>query len=181
MPKYRTIVVDPPWAYRDRLGDGPRGASSHYSCASVGEICAIPVGEWAESNAHLYLWATNAFMIEAHQLAQAWSFRQRTILTWVKSYIGMGYYFRNSTEHVLFCVRGTLDTLRKDQPTHFEGENEGRRHSQKPAAFYDMVESMSPGPYLDVFARKQRFGWDAWGAEVYTPEGLPEPEREALL
>lgn len=179
--KYRTLVIDPPWAYRDKLGDGPRGASSHYVCASIDDIAAMPVGDWAEDDAHLYIWATNAFLVEAHELAAAWRFRPRTMLTWVKSYIGMGHYYRNSTEHVLFCVRGKLPTLRNDCPTHFTGHNEGRKHSQKPQAFYDMVETMSPGPYLDVFARKQRMGWDVAGNEVYSviPELAAIPLVEA--
>ncbi len=175
--KYRTIVVDPPWAYRDKLGDGPRGAASHYSCAPVDEICAIPVGDWADTPSHLYLWTTAAFMEEAHHLARAWDFEKRQILVWKKSYIGLGHYFRNNTEFVLFCVRGSLPPKRRDLPTCFTGRNDGREHSQKPAAFYDMVETMSPGPYLDVFARKLRFHWDAWGDEVGAPPGLPTPDQ----
>ena len=118
-------------------------------------------------------------MVQAHDLAATWGFVPKTILTWIKPRLGMGHYFRNNTEHVVFAVKGSLRTLRKDCRTAFEAQQ--GRHSEKPAAFYDMVESMSPGPYLDVFARKQRFGWDAWGAEVYTPEGLPEPERAAAV
>ncbi len=169
MTLYHTIVVDPPWAYEDKLqmgsGSKHRGAASHYVCADTTAIAAIPVGEWAEPESHLYLWTTNAFMVEAHQLAEAWGFRQRTILTWVKTAFGMGHFYRNNTEHVLFCVRGSLKTLRRDQPTAFTAPR--GRHSEKPASFYDMVETMSPGPYLDVFARKQRFNWDTWGNECF--------------
>lgn len=180
--KYRTLVVDPPWAYNDKLSSGVkgwvgfgRGAANHYDLVSTDEIAAIPVGEWAAADAHLYIWTTNAFMVEAHHLVTMWGFQQKTILTWIKPQIGMGYYYRNNTEHVLFAVRGSLPALRHDLPTAFTAPRMG--HSEKPAAFYDMVESMSPGPYLDVFNRKQRLGWDAWGLEAYTPEGLPEPVR----
>lgn len=183
--KYRTLVVDPPWQYRQTLAKN--GAESHYTTAGIADIAAIPVGEWAEDNAHLYLWTTNAFMVQAHELATAWGFDQKTILTWVKSPISLGFYFRNNTEHVLFCVKGSLRCLRTDIGTaweHVMEECDGAafnaprgRHSAKPQAFYDMVESMSPGPYLDVFNRNQRLGWDAWGFEAYTPEGLPEPVR----
>jgi N6-adenosine-specific RNA methylase IME4 len=166
--RYRTIVVDPPWNYHDKLGDGPRGAASHYDCASFDDIAAIPVGTWAERDAHLYLWVTNAFMEEGHELARLWGFEKRTILTWVKPYIGMGHWFRNSTEHVLFCVRGRLGPQRRDLPTHFNGRNAGRKHSQKPDAFYDLVEAMSPGPYIDVFSRTHRMGWAVFGNEVYS-------------
>ena len=180
MVKYRTLVVDPPWSYTQPLGRD--GADAHYRTTGMDDIAAIPVGDWAEDNAHLYLWTTNAFMDEAFDLVRAWGFTQKTILTWVKHreeqrWLGMGYYFRNATEHVLFCVRGSLPTLRKDCSTVFYAPR--GRHSAKPQAFYDMVETMSPGPYLDVFNREQRLGWDGWGFEAYTPAGLPEPERPA--
>ena len=188
--RYRTICVDPPWNYKQHWGrkevwasDGrmflkrgtERGAATQYDCLSDQEIAAIPVGEWSDFDAHLYVWTTNAFMVEAHNLAKGWGFEPKTILTWIKPRLGMGYYYRNTTEHVVFAVKGSLKALRHDLRTNFSGEQ--GKHSEKPAAFYDMVESMSPGPYLDVFARVHRFNWDAWGNEVYTPEGLPEPSR----
>ena len=137
---------------------------------SLAEMASVDVPAWSETEAHLYLWTTNAFMVDAHELAFMWGFTQKTILTWVKPHYGLGNYFRNSTEHVLFCVKGSLATLRKDVPTHFIAPR--GRHSEKPAAFYDMVQTMSPGPYLDVFARKQRFNFDTWGNECYLPEGM---------
>ncbi len=172
-PKYRTLVVDPPWAYRQTLAKN--GAESHYGVMAQEDIKALPVADWAEANAHLYVWTTNAFMVQAHELVVAWGFDQKTILTWIKKPISLGFYYRNNTEHCLFAVRGSLRCSRVDVGTAFEAPR--GRHSEKPAAFYDMVESMSPGPYLDVFNRKQRLGWDAWGAEAYTPSGLPEPVR----
>ena len=181
---YHTIVVDPPWKFSDNLrhylyradreGRG-RGAAANYAVMELEEVAGLPVGCWAEGNAHLYLWTTNGFMEEAYQLVHAWGFTPKTILTWVKTKLGMGYYFRNNTEHVVFAVRGSLPTLRKDCRTAFTGAQ--GRHSEKPAAFYDIVESMSPGPYLDVFARKLRFNWDAWGDEVGAPAGLPTPDQ----
>jgi N6-adenosine-specific RNA methylase IME4 len=155
---------------------------------TIATIAGLPVSEWAEADAHIYLWTTNGFMEEAHQIARAWGVKQKTIVTWCKGkeesprneetkQIGAGRYFRNSTEHALFCVKGKVMCLRADMPTHFTAPRS--RHSEKPAAFYDIVESMSPGPYLDVFARKLRFNWDAWGDEVGTPEGsgLPHPDE----
>lgn len=181
-PRFRTIVVDPPWSYKQkwhlprgtddfytgtkrRLMKG-RGASANYACMPLDEIAAMPLGEWAEDDAHLYVWVTNAFMKQGHELAEAWGFRPTTIVTWVKNQIGMGVYFRNTTEHAIFCVRGRLPTLRKNVPTHLFAPR--GRHSEKPQAFYDMVETVSPGPYLDVFARKQRLGWAVAGNEVYS-------------
>ena len=149
---------------------------SNYGVLTLDEIAAIPVGDWAaDEGAHLYLWTTNQFMVEAHDLMEAWGFKQKTILTWVKSRLGMGTYFRKNTEHVLFGARPKSPVLRKDCRTAFEGAQ--GRHSEKPAAFYDMVQTMSPGPYLDVFARKLRFHWDAWGDEVGAPDGLPTPDQ----
>lgn len=189
--KYRTIVADPPWDYRSKweragnpgFGDSPttrragsrltRGAGAQYDVMDIGAIEGLPVIDWADDNAHLYLWTTNAFMEAALKIARYWGFEQKTILTWVKPRIGLGYYFRNNTEHVLFCVRGSLATSTTPLKTAFEWAQ--GRHSEKPAAFYDLVESISPGPYLDIFARSHRFNWDAWGNEVYCPPHLPQP------
>lgn len=184
--KYRTIVVDPPWSYKDKLagfrgvtGTNIRGADSQYPTMSLDAIAALPMGDWADDDAHLYLWTTNSFMVEAHDLARAWGFRQRTILTWVKPQIGMGHYFRNSTEHALFCVRGKLALMRRDVPTHFIAAR--GPHSQKPDAFYDLIETCSPEPRLDVFARRKRLdGWDVYGNEVYSDIPLVDAiERNA--
>lgn len=174
MTRYRTIVADPPWQYRDKLNmavaadgtphKGHRGAESHYPCMDTDAICALPIGEQADSDAHLYLWVTNAFMLEGYSVAASWGFVPKTILTWVKDRLGMGHYFRNTTEHVLFCVRGSLKCLRADMPTHFEAPRTD--HSRKPRSFYQIVEMMSPGPYLEVFARTRREGWDAFGNQV---------------
>ena len=190
--KYRTIVVDPPWAYNDTLGykrgsaqfytgqkaATPRAAAANYDTLACGEISRLPVADWADVDAHLYLWTTNSFIVQGHELVTAWGFQYKTMLTWVKPQIGMGHYYRNNTEHILFAVRGKLGVLRHDVPTAFTA-NRGK-HSEKPAAFYDMVESMSPGPYLDVFARKLRFNWSGWGDGLgadYAPLGLPTPDQ----
>lgn len=202
--RYRTIVVDPPWAFDqswvtgnyliNAVADGKakkpwpkevqrrhyrRGAAAQYAVMTLEDLAVLPVGEWAEAKSHLYLWTTNAFMVEAHDLAKAWGFAVKTILTWVKPRLGMGTYFRNNTEHVLFAAKGNLRTQRRDMRTAFTGEQ--GRHSEKPAAFYDMVQEMSPGPYLDVFARKMRFNFDAWGNEVYPVPGLPVPDGAPTL
>lgn len=178
--RYQTIVVDPPWAYRQKWADFSksmwtknrkiRGSDGLYGSMDMDALKALPVGSWADDNAHLYLWVTNSFMVEGHELARAWGFEPKTIITWVKNQIGMGFYFRGTTEHVLFCVKGSLKGQRRDLPTHLIAPR--GRHSEKPDAFYDMVETMSPGPYLDVFARRQRFNWDTYGNECFTPDDL---------
>lgn len=166
---YRTIVADPPWPFTRTLpekGGGhflyradrekrSRTSAARYGLMQIEELMNMPVGLWAHPDAHLYLWTTNQFMVEAHKIAEAWGFKPKTILTWVKPRLGMGTYYRNTTEHVVFAVRGSLPVLRHDQRTAFTGEQGA--HSVKPDAFYDMIARMSPGPFLDVFARKQRF------------------------
>ena len=191
MVPYRTLVVDPPWSYKQRwqkkngatgfyrmYSRDARGTECLYPTLTIGEIKALPVGDWAEADAHLYLWTTNAHIEAAHSVARAWGFEPKTMLTWEKpGGLGMGYYFRNNTEHVLFCVRGRLRLAVHNLPTAFHWKR--GRHSEKPAGFYDMVELASPAPRLDVFARAHRFGWDAWGDEAYTPDGLPTPAEVA--
>ena len=128
---------------------------------------SVPV----EDDAHLYLWTTNAFMVEAHALAEAWGFVQKTIITWTKirqadgqPSMKMGYYYRGATEHCLFCVRGKLKLIGPAAPTAILSDR--LPHSQKPEKFYRMVEEQSPGPYLELFARRKRLGWSSWGNEV---------------
>lgn len=182
MTTYRTIVADPPWPYAD-AGSGstlPKSVkkdgslavgvamSDQYDAMTVAELCELKPK--AADDAHLYLWTTNAFMVEAHEVAPAWGFKPKTILTWAKTHHGdpsrvsmkTGYYFRGATEHCLFCVRGSLRLQTKDGlPTGYLWPR--LPHSVKPDAFYDLVEKASPGPYLEMFARRARFGWDYWG------------------
>jgi len=121
-------------------------------------------GFQASQDAHLYLWTTNAFMEDAHAVARAWGFLPRTVLTWVKPQMGMGSFFRNTTEHVVFAVRGSLPLNVKNQRTDFRAAR--RRHSEKPEEFFEIVERCSPGPYLELFARKRRENWVSWGLDV---------------
>lgn len=182
---YQTIVADPPWPYTspgDHLRASPEhrpnswnsplagpGSRKRYGAMSIMELIALDPP--SADDAHLYLWTTNAFMVEAHEVARAWGFRPVTIITWVKMKndddepsMRTGYYFRGATEHCIFAVRGSLRLKRRDLPTAFLWPRFG--HSVKPDAFFDMVESASPGPYLELFARRQRLGWDTWGNEA---------------
>lgn len=189
-PPYSTIVADPPWRYdsdteRDgivrsavitrsvkRDGSLARGVrDGSYGRMGADEVAAMPVGDLVGKDAHLYLWVTNAFMVEGHDICRAWGFQPKTVLTWVKTHadnparvsMKTGYYFRGATEHVVFAVRGSL-ALRTDEglPTAYLWPRIGK-HSVKPAAFGDLVEKASPGPYLEIFARSPRLGWDSWG------------------
>lgn len=173
-------MVDPPWLYEQkwsRRKPTTLGAASRYDCLTLEQIAALDVGELAEPDAHLYLWTTNAFMEEAHRVARAWGFRPLTILTWVKGGLGTGFYFRNNTEHALFCTRGKLPLLRRDLGNVIQAPR--LRHSQKPPAFFDLVESASPGPYVEVFGRAMaRLGWIALGNEVGKGGDIRDAIRE---
>lgn len=157
---FSAIVVDPPWRYDNVATRG--AAEDHYPTMSLADLAALEVP--ALPNAHLYLWVTNAFMDAGFDLLRAWGFTYKTCLTWCKPSIGMGNYFRNNTEHVLFAVRGSLPTNRNDLGTWFKANK--TKHSAKPESFYDIVEASSPGPYLEMFARRRRFGWNVWGDEA---------------
>lgn len=159
---FRVVVADPPWRYGNTSTRG--AAEDHYPTMTLDELAALPVEERSADEAHLYLWTTNGFLREAFDLIDAWGYTYKTCLTWVKPQMGMGNYFRSSTEHVLFGVRGGLRTQQRNLMNWFEAPR--GKHSAKPASFYDLVEVASPGPYLEMFARRRRLGWESWGNEV---------------
>lgn len=157
---FSAIVIDPPWRYDNVATRG--AAEDHYGTMTQAELLALELP--AAANSHLYLWVTNSFIRDGFELMERWGFTYKTCLTWCKPQIGMGNYFRSTTEHVLFGIRGSWPTLTNNTPTHFIADR--RRHSQKPELFYDIVEASSPGPYLEMFARRRRFGWHVWGNEA---------------
>jgi N6-adenosine-specific RNA methylase IME4 len=163
---FQTIVLDPPWDWGDEgdVSQFGRGDPA-YATLSIEELLALPVATLSEPNAHIYLWITNRSLPKGFALLERWGFRYITTLTWCKPSIGMGNYFRGSTEHVLFGVRGSLPLLRRDVGTWFEWPR-GSRHSDKPGGFFALVEDCSPGPWLEMFARTTRPGWTAWGVEA---------------
>ena len=168
--RYACILADPPWEYRDRNTRG--AAARHYPTLSVEALCRLEVAELAAPDAHLWLWTTNQMLADgtATKVARAWGFEPKTVLTWCKArpdgrpQIGTGHYLRNATEHVLFCVRGRLPVRVRSIPTWFMAPR--GRHSEKPEVVYRIVEQVSPGPYLELFARRRRPGWHVWGNEV---------------
>lgn len=179
MTGYCTIVADPPWKYTQtpskRTGGGV-SAEHQYSTCTTDELARIDVAAMAADNAHLYMWVTNPVLtkqrqtisgsLDAIDLAHAWGFQPVTLLTWIKSEngAGMGFYFRGDTEHVLFGVRGTLPIPAAVRESNVFRGKKGP-HSTKPDALLDLVERVSPGPYLELFARRARFGWEYWGDE----------------
>jgi len=160
--RYSTLVADPPWRYENVATRG--AAENHYPTMAVEEIAALPVSEWAAADSHLYLWTTNAFLPQAFGVMEAWGWTYRTTLVWAKPQMGLGNYFRVGTEHVLFGTRGELATRSRSLANWFEAPR--IRHSAKPETFYRLVETASPGPYLEMFARSSRPGWDRWGNEA---------------
>ena len=161
-------VVDGTWWGRHRGGS----VKLPYPVMELGAISALPIAELAEGDAHLYLWTTNRFLEEAFDYARLWTFEPRQTLVWAKPPMGIGFggAFTTTTEFVLFCRRGNLKTLRRVDSSWWNWSRpyvDGHiAHSAKPDAFIDMVEQVSPGPYLELFARRNRLGWDTWGNEA---------------
>lgn len=177
MKRYRTIYADPPWAERG-AGQVVRGAQRHYPLMETKQIQALSFGgvhvaDLAEDNAHLYLWATNNFLPDALEVIKAWRFEYKTCITWAKDKIGLGQYYRGQTEHCLFAVRGMVPYRSIDGP---EGPKRAQgstlitaprgEHSVKPDRMRAMVEIVSAGPYLELFARHKMPGWDTIGNEA---------------
>ncbi len=174
--RFATILADPPWQFQNRTGKmaPEHWRLSRYRTLSFPEIEALPVSEIAAETAHLYLWTPNALLPEALRVMQAWGFAYKTNIVWHKirkdggpDGRGVGFYFRNVTEMILFGVRG------KDARTLAPGRKQvniiksrKREHSRKPDEAYDIIESCSPGPYLELFARGRRANWSAWGNET---------------
>lgn len=160
---FQTIVIDPPWDWGDEGDVDQFGrARPDYKTMPMEEIEQLPIAKIADENCHLYLWVTNRSLPKAFKLIEAWGFRYITCLTWVKPSFGMGNYFRGDTEQVLFAVKGSQPLKRHDVGTHFCAPR-GDGHSAKPDAFYDLVESCSYHPYIDIFGRKERDHWTVWG------------------
>jgi N6-adenosine-specific RNA methylase IME4 len=180
--KFKTILADPPWQFQNRTG---KVAPEHkrlnrYGTMTLDEIKELPVSDAAAETAHLYMWVPNALLPDGLAVMAAWGFTYKSNLVWHKlrkdggsDGRGVGFYFRNVTELILFGVRGknarTLDPGRTQ--VNYLGTRK-REHSRKPDEQYQLIQSCSPGPYLEMFARGERPGWSIWGNqadESYTP------------
>lgn len=171
---FGTILADPPWRFSNRTGKvAPEHRRlSRYDTMTLEEICALPVGDAAADQSHLYLWVPNALLHEGLQVMSAWGFRYKSNLVWHKvrkdggsDGRGVGFYFRNVTELVLFGVRGSLRTLAPGRRQVNLLATRKREHSRKPDELYPIIESCSPGPRLELFSRYPRVGWSVWGNE----------------
>ncbi|MGD9763594.1 MAG: MT-A70 family methyltransferase [Candidatus Binatia bacterium] len=172
---FGTILADPPWRFQNRTGKiAPEHRRLHrYPTMSVTDIAALPVGGLAAARAHLYLWVPNALIPWGLDVLAAWGFRYKANLVWYKIRVdggpdgrGVGFYFRNVTELVLFGVRGSLRTQWPGRRQVNIVCERKRAHSRKPERLYSVVESCSPAPYLELFARYRRPGWVQWGDQV---------------
>lgn len=168
--KYGTIVADPPWPETGPMHlpaptrDVPHLATP-FNRMTYDQISSMPVERLASSESHLYLWATQRSLRVAYRVCENWGFEPKLLLTWCKRGLGMGFrYYRHSTEFVVFGARGNFPTYRNDRGTWFTGKKGA--HSRKPKEFFDLVEDCSPGPFLELFARGNRIGWDVWGHEA---------------
>lgn len=179
--RFATVLADPPWQFQNRTG---KMAPEHrrlnrYATMSVEEIAGLPVCALVLPRAHLYLWVPNALLAEGMRVMAAWGFTYKTNIVWFKTRKdggpdgrGVGFYFRNVTELLLFGIRG------KDNRTLPPGRRQvnliatrKREHSRKPDEQYSIIEACSPGPYLELFARNTRPGWVGWGNQAgsYVP------------
>ena len=167
--KYKTIYADPPWM-ESGGGKIKRGADRHYPLMKTKDIIALPVGELAEDNCHLYLWVTNNFLQDGLDVMKAWGFRYVTTITWYKDgNAGLGQYFRGKTEHCLFGVKGVLpykvlNNKRQQGLTGFIAKR--GEHSVKPQEMREMIERVSYEPRIELFARERFESWEAWGNEI---------------
>ncbi len=173
--KYSTILADPPWRFTNRTG---KVAPEHtrlrrYETMSIDEICAMPVAAHANNPSHLYLWVPNALLPWGLKVMDAWGFSYKANVVWYKvrkdggpDGRGVGFYFRNVTEILLFGTRGKMRTLAPGRTQVNIMATRKREHSRKPSATYGLIERCSPGPYLELFAREPVKNWKQWGFEV---------------
>jgi len=168
--KYKCVVADPPWEINQR---GNYGAVHHYDLMTLDRIKAMPVADLCEENAHCWLRVTNSTIKAGFEVLEAWGFTHRSVFTWFKGRMGLGVYLRNGTEHVLLGTRGKAPVLFRSQPNW--GFFPRQDHSHKPEEFHKIVERVSPGPYLELFARRRpnQVKWDVWGNQIDSNIDLP--------
>jgi len=183
--RFPTLLADPPWRFLNRTGKvAPEHRRlSRYDTMDAGSIAAMPVADIAADRSHCYLWVPNALLADGLTVLQHWGFTYKSMLVWHKvrkdggsDGRGVGFYFRNVTEPVLFGVRGSARTLDPGRRQVNLFATRKREHSRKPEELYDIVEACSPGPYLELFARYPRPGWSQWGAEAGS-DTLPRGKR----
>ncbi len=185
---FSTIYADPPWRFQNRTG---KMAPEHrrllrYPTMTMEEILELPVSRLSAAEAHLYLWVPNALIAQGLEVMSRWGFTYKTNLVWYKirkdggpDGRGVGFYFRNVTELILFGIRGRMRTLAPGRRQVNLLAKRKREHSRKPDEMYELVESCSPAPFLELFARHPRPGWVQWGNEVVEDQPFDSPETRS--
>jgi N6-adenosine-specific RNA methylase IME4 len=183
--KFKTILADPPWQFTNRTG---KVAPEHrrlgrYGTMSLEQIKSLPVSDIATKQSHLYLWVPNALILEGFEVMKRWGFTYKTNIVWHKvrkdggpDGRGVGFYFRNVTELILFGTRGSLRTAAPGRRQVNFLATRKREHSRKPDEIYPIIESCSYGPFIELFARHSRPGWASWGNEVDS-SSVSRPDR----
>ncbi len=169
--RFSTILADPPWDVQQK---GALGAQAHYPLMTLEAITAMPVADLAAPDAHLWLWVTNATLRAGYDVMEAWGFTPRSPLTWIKPRLGLGVYLRNATEHLILGTRGNAPVNFRAQPTWMFAPLQ--EHSHKPEEQYAVIERISSGPFLELFARRRppsRQRWSVWGDEIACDIAIP--------
>lgn len=159
---FSTVYADPPWQYGNQATRA--STDNHYPTMTLDDICDLPVSKVVDEHAHLHLWTTNGFLFDAKRVMEAWGFEYRSCFVWVKPQMGIGNYWRVSHEFMLFGLRGKCPFRRRDQMSWREMDR--GRHSSKPDDIRQIVESVSPGPYLEMFGRIAMPNWTVFGNQV---------------
>jgi site-specific DNA-methyltransferase (adenine-specific) len=174
MGSFRVLCADPPWSFGDKLPGASRGAEKNYPVLGLDEICAFELPP-IESDAYLFLWRVSSQVEEAYRVVRAWGFVPKSEIVWEKltangkPWFGMGRHVRASHETAILAVRGRPRPLSRSVRSRFAAP--AGKHSEKPEAFYDIVEQLSGGPYCELFARRQRPGWTCLGNEMPEANG----------
>jgi N6-adenosine-specific RNA methylase IME4 len=172
---YSTILIDPPWRFTNRTGKvAPEHRRLHrYETMSFADIGKLPVARYAKDTAHLYMWCPNALLPEGLTIMKEWGFKYKTNIVWYKirkdggpDGRGVGFYFRNVTEVLLFGIRGSMRTLKPGRTQVNIIRTRKEEHSKKPHEAYTLIQQCSPGPFLELFARERVAGWHQWGNQV---------------
>lgn len=194
--KYSVIVADPPWGYRNFSAKKHGAVAAHYETMPYEDMAKIPVSRFAAEESVLFLWATAPKMVEAVDLIRAWDFIPVTTIPWIKTnrdgsiYCGIGFWFQSCCEYLLIGRRGHL---RKAKSAATRGLLIGKdrqfyctkpsKHSTKPESLQDWIEDRWQGPYLELFARRERPGWTCWGHDTgwhLTPDGVEPYKKEVI-
>src|SRR5262252_9697461 len=162
--KYRIIYADPPWSYGNTQPDYHTEQRDHYPVMELDEICALPVDQWIEDNAVLFLWATSPILEEAFEVVRAWGFEYKASFVWDKIKHNMGHYNSVRHEFLLVCTRGSCEPDKQQLFDSVQSIERSNKHSLKPVEFYDIIETIyTHGRKLEMFPREKREGWDVYG------------------